>query len=61
MQTEPSDKILISPLKFSYAADKFLRFYGDRKLVYSDDTSLEHDVRVIVDQDRGKFEMIQRK
>lgn len=58
IQTQPEDKILVSPLKFSYSADKFLRFYSDRKLVYSDDAYFEHDVRVIVDQDKGKFEII---
>ena len=57
-QTKVEDKVLISPAKFSYSAGKFLRFYSDRKLIYSNDSSLEHDVMVIIDQDKGKFEII---
>ena len=58
--SKSEETVLVSPLNFSYSADKFLRFYSDRKLIYSDDTSIKHDVWVVVDQDRGKFEIMQK-
>ncbi len=59
-QTNLDDVILISPFKFSYSADKFLRFYSDRKLIYSDYDDMEHNVRVLVDTDNQKFEIIKK-
>lgn len=58
--SKPEDLILVSPIKFSYSADKFLKFYGDRKLIYADNDQVEYDVRIVVDQDKGKFEIIKR-
>lgn len=58
--TKPEDLVLISPLKFSYSADKFLRFYGDRKIQYGDNGD-DWDVKVIVDQENGKFEIIPKE
>lgn len=58
MQTNFYDKILISPFSFSYSADKFLRFYSDRKLIYSDSIKDDADVKVNVDQQNEKFEII---
>ncbi|MDP3973628.1 MAG: hypothetical protein Q8P92_02220 [Candidatus Daviesbacteria bacterium] len=57
-QTTDDDVILISPLKYSYSADNFLEFYSDRKLIYSDDVTADYDVLVLVDHERGKFEII---
>lgn len=59
-QTNLEDVILISPFKFSYSADKFLRFYSDRKLIYSDRDDVEHNVAVLVDTDSQKFEIIRK-
>lgn len=58
--SKPQDIVLVSPLKFSYSADKFLRFYGDRKLVYSDNDLENYDVKVEVDQQNRKFEIINK-
>ncbi len=60
-QTNFQDKILISPANFSYSADKFLRFYSDRYLLYSDYDNLDYDFKVSIKQDLGKFEIIKRK
>lgn len=59
-QTNFHDKILISPANFSYSADKFLRFYSDRYLLYSDDDNLDYDFKVSIKQDSGKFEIIKK-
>lgn len=55
-ESNNDDTILISPKEFSYSADKFLRFYSDRSLIYSED--LNYDVKVIIDQYNQKFEII---
>lgn len=41
-------------------ARKLLRFYGDRKLIYGDDDSSQHDVKVVIDQNLSKFEIIKK-
>lgn len=58
--TNTLDTIFISPLKFSYSADKFLRFYSDRKIGYSDYNQMKYDVKVLVDTDNQKFEIIKK-
>lgn len=58
--SKPNDLILVSPLKFSYSADKFLRFYSDRKIIYSDEEE-DYDFKVKVDQDNGKFEIMRKR
>lgn len=57
-QTKVDDTVLIQPAKFIFSADKFLRFYGDRKLIYSDDDRVPHDVKVTINQNLSKFEII---
>ena len=59
-QTTETDVVLVSPLKFSFSADKFLRFYSDRRLIYSDKLSLDYDVLVLINQTEGKFEIIEK-
>lgn len=60
LKTSSNEIVLVMPLKFSYSADKFLRFYSDRRLVYSDTNLIPHDVWVKVDQTKGKFEIIKK-
>lgn len=52
--TLASDKIVVSPHKFSYSAENFLKFYSDRYLIFADNPS-EYDVLVIVDQNNNSF------
>lgn len=60
-QSRENDIIMVSPSKFFHSADNFLKFYSDRKLVYSDSNKIEYDAKVIVNQNSGKFEIIKRK
>lgn len=59
-QTKIDDTVLIQPAKFIFSADKFLRFYGDRKLIYSDDDRVPHDVKVTINQNLSKFEIMRK-
>lgn len=54
-QTRATDIVLVSPLKFSYSAEKFLKFYSDRKLIFADNMNLDYDYIVKVDQDHGRY------
>lgn len=56
-QTLPSDVIVVSPIKYSYSAEKFLKFYSDRKLIFADDSNLDYDYIVAVNQDLGTFQI----
>lgn len=58
-KTEKDATVLVSPKNFQFSADKFLRFYGDRNLIYTDATA-STNVLVIVDQTKQKFEIIKR-
>lgn len=58
--SKPEDLILVSPLKYQYSADKFLRFYSDRKIIYSDEEITNYNVWVKVYQNEGKFEIIRK-
>lgn len=59
--SKPEDLVIVSPLKFSYSSDKFLRFYSDRTILYSDRDNLNYDARVIVDQQNQKFEIMNKR
>lgn len=54
------DIVLISPSSFANSADNFLKFYSDRQLKYSDSDLMEYDLKVIVDQNNQKFEIIKK-
>lgn len=56
-QTSARDTILVSPVKFSYSAEKFLKFYSDRKLIFADQGKLDYDYIVVVNQDQGRFQL----
>lgn len=58
----PADaRVLVTPPKFFYGAEKFLRFYGDRSLVaYKDADVLKYDIEVKVDTERGSYEIARR-
>lgn len=58
--TIPSDQIVISPFKFSYSAEKFLKFYSDRYLIFLDVPPPIYEVLVIVDQDNGSFTLTKK-
>lgn len=57
-KTSYSDIVLVSPAKFSYSADNFLKFYGDRRLTYN--TNDKNTVAVLVDMEQKKFEIIKK-
>lgn len=57
-QTESADKVLIMPRSFKYSSDKFLRFYSDRVLMYSDVMSETADIVVKIDTNSTKFQII---
>lgn len=59
-QTSPEDTILISPLKFVYSAEKFLKFYSDRKLIFADIPQLDYDYMVTVDTDQNTFQITKK-
>lgn len=59
-QTLPNDIVLVSPLKFSYSAENFLKFYSDRKLIFADTAQLNYDYIVTVDSDLGVFRLEKR-
>lgn len=59
-ETKFTDTVLVSPVGFSYSADKFLRFYSDRKIKYGNGGN-DWDVKVPVDQENGKFEIINKR
>lgn len=54
-QTKSNEVVLVYPAAYQYSADKFLKFYSDRKLVYSDNVEIGYNVRVLVDQQKDKF------
>lgn len=60
-QTDPSDRVLVIPQKFSHEADKFLRFYGDRDIFYSNEDLEGFQVKVFVDTKMQKFEIMQSR
>lgn len=60
-QTNFYDKVLVIPSDFSNSADKFLRFYSDRNLVYSYKDDVDADVKVLIDQNKQKFEIIKKQ
>lgn len=57
-QTELEDKVLIMPESFKYSSDKFLGFYSDRVLMYSDVMNSLADIVVKIDINSGKFQII---
>lgn len=59
-KTKTDDLIVISPANFKYSADNFLKFYSDRKLIYSDGLVEGIDYKVLVDQMSNKFEIIKQ-
>lgn len=44
-QTSFDETVLVQPARLKFVGDKFLRFYGDRNLIYGDDDSSPYDVK----------------
>lgn len=59
-QTKFTDTVLVSPPEYQYSADKFLKFYGDRKLIYSNNVQINYNIRVLVNQEKGTFEIVKK-
>lgn len=60
-ETNYGDVVLIEPKTFSYSADKFLRFYSNRELVYADSTSVSHNILVIVDEKKREYKILKNE
>lgn len=56
-QTLPADTVLVSPAKFSYSAENFLKFYSDRRLIFADTKKLGYDYIVKVNIEQGTFQI----
>lgn len=54
------ETVLVQPARFQFVGDKFLRFYGDRKLYFGDDEGEAYDVKVIINQNASKFEIMRK-
>lgn len=59
-QTRRDETALVMPKSFSYSAEKFLKFYADRKIVYSNEDSIIYDAKVLIDPRHKRFEIIKR-
>ena len=56
-QTLPSDTVLVSPVRFSYSAENFLKFYSDRRLIFADIEQLDYDYTVKVNSEQVTFQI----
>ena len=61
LKTQPNDIVLISPQKFGDAADNFLKFYSDRRIIYSQDVTLVPTIKVVVDRTNQSFQITNLK
>ena len=60
-QTKPSDEVLILPYDYSNSSDRFLKFYSDRRLNFSDSLDLSFDIYVIVNTRKQTFTLTKKQ
>lgn len=57
LQTSPNDVVLIEPSEYYYGYKYFLKFYGDRDFVITEDHKT-YNVKVVVDQQKGALAIL---
>lgn len=60
-KTLSTDTVQISPASVAYASEYFLKFYSDRKLIFSNDLNNLSDYQVLIDSQNQKFKILKNK